>query len=122
MNMNDAFLGSLIFNKNGGGSGGEFSITLTKEDDRLSIDKTFAEILAAYNEGKTIVLCPSFNNFEGKIICNSITTAGDDVYGFGFVGVLWGGSDDIYQISCFIDDYGTPSAGYEKIYYLYPDS
>lgn len=79
----------------------EFVITITQEDEKYVSDKTAREIAAALEAGKKLVVSPQFNNFNlsgnGKISLSSVAA-----YSLGFVGTLYGGSDDDYLIALYL--------------------
>lgn len=105
-------------------SGGEeFLITVTydEDDQDYKMDKTGEEIIAAFMSGKTLIAVPNFNNFgNGKLRCVSYTAFSDNNPSeFGFVGTLWGGSDDFYQMAIYIGGDSVYSVGYGAISGLY---
>jgi hypothetical protein len=90
-----------------------FEITLGMEDSEYTIDKTKAEIEAALASGAKIVLKLDFVNFTG-----SIEMASKESDGIGFVGALYGASDDFQFIVVHLylgGDSVTATVGYQTI-------
>ena len=92
----------------------EFDITLTHDDDNgYAIDKTHEEIEEAIATGKTIYLIPAFNNFDmdnNKILATVFGSYGT----IGFIGTLYGGSDDFYIMGVHLSS-GNIVVHYETI-------